>query len=118
MDKKGQSEVWNLKVIAEVIFTIIIIIFLLYSTFEYNRHSNFNKMHMKNDLKLLKNTLGASPGEIMKDYKVPQGYKINRDNNEIKIDFTSSLGNLLQTSNIILISKNNVDNVTIKEVQE
>lgn len=118
MNKRGQSEVWNLKVIAEIIFTMIIIVFLLYSSFEYNKHSNFNRIHLRNDLRINVNSLGASPGEIEMNYVLPTGYEIKLIDDDIEIEFKASLRNLMSDSKIVLTSKSNEDLVTIKEVKE
>lgn len=74
----------------EVILGLLVAGILIVSVTNLDSISNVNKIYAQQDLKLLTETIQASPSNIKYDYKLKNMYEVNIQNKEIIITRTNS----------------------------
>ncbi|MFH1638180.1 MAG: hypothetical protein ABIB71_07170 [Candidatus Woesearchaeota archaeon] len=76
MHKRGQAEALQLLTLVEIVVGIAIIIFLVAAATGYNSFTKFNGVFLKEDLKMMLNSVAASPADVKVTYDLRKGYKL------------------------------------------
>jgi len=85
MAKRGQATVLLWKLVIEILIGLLVAGILIYSAYDIDAVSTFNKEYIEQDVGLLANTMLASPGEITVIYPVSEGYNVELTDDEVEV---------------------------------
>lgn len=89
MNKKGEEHQFFFAM--EAILGILVAGILISTAANFDSLSNINKIYAEEDLKLLVETMQASPGDLKYNYKIKEIYTVSIEDNEIKITAKNNL---------------------------
>ncbi|MEA3378399.1 MAG: hypothetical protein U9Q69_02045 [Nanoarchaeota archaeon] len=85
MNKRGQSEIWEISTIFEIIIALIVASFFIMGATSYHQYTKFDKYYLEEEMKLLVNTVAASPGYTKFNYAHSKLYNINAKEKEVQV---------------------------------
>ena len=110
MNKRGQDA--QLFMFIEITIGILVAALFVSMAVNYDSFSNVHKIYIENDLKLLSETLLASPREIEYNYPIKSYYDVSISSTAIKITNNAQLLQLPDEDTLTFTKKTNNLEVT------
>ncbi len=110
MNKKGEEHQFFFGM--EAVLGILVAGILITTAANFDSLSNLNKIYAKEDIKLLVETLQASPGDIEYNYKIKSIYGVKVEEKDISITQSSNVLDGYTYYNLTLTKTKNQIQVT------
>ncbi len=117
MDKRGEAETLQLTMLFEILIGIAIASFLILAALNWNSVSNFNKVYVQEDLKLLSNAVMSVPGEMQVKYPLSSNLKIEMTPDYVKVLSKPGFFSLYEDSYLLLTASSQSDQIGIKRLE-
>jgi hypothetical protein len=111
MNKRGQSEVMQLMTLFEILVGIMVATFLILGAVTFNSQTKFEKNYIEEDMKLMVNSLLASPSYIEFNYTYPKHYDIKLGEDKIEVIKDVKISNLGEKHSLILTKEGPLDSI-------
>jgi hypothetical protein len=89
MNKRGEEHLYFLAI--EIILGIIIAGIFINLALNFDSVSNSNALYLKNDIKVLSETLLSSPGEITYTYPLKQTFSVSVTDGSVEVSNSANL---------------------------
>ncbi|MDP3728861.1 MAG: hypothetical protein Q8R18_05430 [bacterium] len=113
MDKKGEEHQFFFAM--EAILGILVAGILILTAANFDSISNINKIYAQEDLKLLIETIQASPGAIEYNYKLKEMYEVQIQEEDIKVTTNNNLFNGYSYYNLTLRKEQGENTIQVKK---
>lgn len=113
MKRRGQVEVLELTTLFDIIIGLMIATFLIIAATSWNSVSNFNKVYLEEELKLLSNSVLSSPASVKVTYPLSTNYKIEMKE-EIKVVHTPKMTG--EESRLVMEASSSSDQLRVERI--